>query len=103
MLIAAGRAETAPFAMTWNRTTTGQYTVLVLPLFVKEGIAEAQPVALMPGVVQHTRESVRKAAAEAVAAGVGGRILFGIPAGEDGWGSSGGDPGGILQLALRPQ
>ena len=74
---------------------------LVLPLFVKEGIAEAQPVASMPGVVQHTRESLRKAAAEAVAAGVGGLILFGIPAVKDGRGSSADDPGGIVQLALR--
>ncbi|HTW00827.1 MAG TPA: porphobilinogen synthase, partial [Streptosporangiaceae bacterium] len=51
---------------------------LVLPLFVKEGIDEPQPVASMPGVVQHTRDSLRKAAVEAVSAGVGGLILFGI-------------------------
>ena len=53
---------------------------LVLPLFVKEGISEPAPIASMPGVVQHTRDSLRKAAAEAVADGVGGLILFGIPA-----------------------
>jgi porphobilinogen synthase len=53
---------------------------LVLPLFVKEGIAEPQPVASMPGVVQHTRDSLRKAAVDAVQQGVGGLILFGIPA-----------------------
>ncbi|MDQ1710399.1 MAG: porphobilinogen synthase, partial [Frankiaceae bacterium] len=53
---------------------------LVLPMFVKEGIDGPAPIASMPGVVQHTRESLRKAAAEAVAAGVGGLILFGIPA-----------------------
>jgi len=74
---------------------------LVQPLFVKEGIAEPQPVPSMPGVVQHTRESLRKAAAEAVAAGVGGLILFGIPAVKDGRGSAADDPGGIVQLALR--
>ena len=73
---------------------------LVLPLFVKEGISEPQPVASMPGVVQHTRDSVRKAAAEAVDAGVGGLILFGIPAVKDGRGSSADDPEGIIQLAL---
>jgi porphobilinogen synthase len=73
---------------------------LVLPLFVKEGIAEPQPVASMPGVVQHTRDSLRKAAAEAVAAGVGGLILFGIPAAKDGRGSAADDPAGIVQLAL---
>jgi porphobilinogen synthase len=74
---------------------------LVQPLFVKEGIAEPQPVPSMPGVVQHTRDSLRKAAAEAVAAGVGGLILFGIPAAKDGRGSAADDPDGIVQLALR--
>jgi porphobilinogen synthase len=74
---------------------------LVQPLFVKEGIAEPQPVPSMPRVVQHTRDSLRKAAAEAVAAGVGGLILFGIPAAKDGRGSAADDPDGIVQLALR--
>ena len=73
---------------------------LVLPLFVKEGITEPQPVSSMPGVVQHTRDSVRKAAADAVHAGVGGLILFGIPAVKDGRGSAADDPDGIVQLAL---
>jgi len=73
---------------------------LVLPLFVKEGIAEPQPVGSMPGVVQHTRESLRKAAVDAVSAGVGGLILFGIPAAKDERGSAADDPGGIVQLAL---
>ncbi len=74
---------------------------LVLPLFVKEGIAEPQPVASMPGVLQHTRDSLRKAAAEAVQAGVGGLVLFGIPAVKDARGSAADDPAGIIQLALR--
>ncbi|MHB1874231.1 MAG: porphobilinogen synthase [Streptosporangiaceae bacterium] len=73
---------------------------LVQPLFVKEGISEPQPVGSMPGVVQHTRESLRKAAAEAVRAGVGGLILFGVPAGKDATGSGADDPDGIVQLAL---
>ena len=73
---------------------------LVLPLFVKEGIPEPQPVSSMPGVVQHTRDSVRKAAADAVHAGVGGLILFGIPAVKDGRGSAADDADGIVQLAL---
>ena len=77
-----------------------QPSSLVLPLFVKEGISEPQPVGSMPGVVQHTRESLRKAAAEAVSAGVGGLILFGIPAVKDERGSAADDPGGIVQLAL---
>ncbi|MBO2460458.1 porphobilinogen synthase [Actinomadura violacea] len=74
---------------------------LVLPMFVKEGISEPQPVASMPGVVQHTRDSLRKAAHEAAEAGVGGIILFGIPAVKDGTGSAADDPAGIVQLALR--
>jgi len=73
---------------------------LVLPMFVKEGIAQPQPVSSMPGVVQHTRESLRKAAADAVDAGVGGLILFGIPAVKDARGSAADDPAGIVQLAL---
>jgi porphobilinogen synthase len=74
---------------------------LVLPMFVKEGIAGPQPVASMPGVVQHTRDSLRKAAHDAVEAGVGGIILFGIPAVKDGRGSAADDPAGIVQKALR--
>ncbi len=74
---------------------------LVLPLFVREGITEPVPVASMPGVVQHTRDSLRKAATEAVAAGVGGLMLFGVPAERDAVGSAGVDPGGILNFSLR--
>ncbi|MGH3902777.1 MAG: porphobilinogen synthase [Pseudonocardiaceae bacterium] len=74
---------------------------LVLPVFVKEGAAEPIPIASMPGVVQHTPDSLRKAAAEAVAAGVGGIMLFGVPAGKDATGSAGIDPDGVLNAALR--
>jgi len=73
---------------------------LILPLFVKEGIAAPAPVASMPGVVQHTRDSLRKAAAEAVQAGVGGLLLFGVPAAKDARGSGADDPAGIVALAL---
>jgi len=73
---------------------------LVLPVFIKEGITEPAPVGSMPGVVQHTRDSLRKAAAEAAAAGVGGLIVFGVPAAKDGRGSAADDPAGISQLAL---
>jgi porphobilinogen synthase len=69
-------------------------------MFVKEGIDEPQPVASMPGVMQHTRDSLRKAAVEAVGAGVGGLILFGVPAAKDARGSAADDPAGIVQLAL---
>ena len=74
---------------------------LVLPMFVREGIDEPVPVTSMPGVVQHTRETLRKAATEAVAAGVGGLMLFGVPARRDATGSAGVDPDGILNAALR--
>jgi porphobilinogen synthase len=74
---------------------------LILPMFVKEGLTEPQPVGSMPGVVQHTRDSLRKAAHEAADAGVGGLMLFGIPALKDARGSAADDPDGILQVALR--
>src|SRR4051812_40633709 len=70
-------------------------------MFVKEGIDQPAPIASMPGVVQHTRESLRKAASDAVEAGVGGLILFGIPAVKDAHGSAADDPHGIAQEALR--
>jgi porphobilinogen synthase len=70
-------------------------------MFVKEGIPEPVPVPSMPGVVQHTRDSLRKAAAEAAEAGVAGLILFGIPAAKDGRGSAADDDDGIIQAALR--
>jgi porphobilinogen synthase len=73
---------------------------LVLPVFVKEGIDEPQPISSMPGVVQHTRDSVRKAASDAVEAGAGGIIVFGIPEDKDDRGSAADDPEGISQLAI---
>ncbi|RZU50406.1 porphobilinogen synthase [Krasilnikovia cinnamomea] len=76
---------------------------LVLPLFVKEGLTEPRPISSLPGVVQHSRESLRKAAHEAVGAGVGGLMLFGVPeqASKDETGSAGLDPDGILNVAIR--
>jgi porphobilinogen synthase len=73
---------------------------LVLPVFIKEGIADPQPISSMPGVLQHTRESLRKVAAEAPEAGVGGIIVFGVPADKDNLGSAADDPEGISQVAL---
>jgi porphobilinogen synthase len=81
--------------------TSVQPSDLLLPMFVKEGISEPQPVASMPGVVQHTRDSLRNAAVEATKAGVGGLVLFGVPAVKDGRGSAADDPDGILNPALR--
>jgi porphobilinogen synthase len=74
---------------------------LVLPMFVREGASEPVPITSMPGVVQHTRDSLKKAAAEAVGAGVGGLMLFGVPEEHDADGSGAVDPDGILNVALR--
>ncbi len=76
---------------------------LILPAFVREGVSEPVPIGSMPGVVQHTRDTLRRAAAEAVASGVSGIMLFGVPAEEkkDAEGTAGTDPDGILQQALR--
>jgi porphobilinogen synthase len=74
---------------------------LVAPLFVREGIDQPVPVGSLPGVVQHTRESLRKEVAELAALGVPGVILFGVPAHKDAEGSEAWNPDGIVQLALR--
>ncbi|MGB3482420.1 MAG: porphobilinogen synthase [Mycobacterium sp.] len=76
---------------------------LVLPMFVADGISEPRPISSMPGVVQHSRDSLRRAAADAVTAGVGGLMLFGVPrdGDKDAVGSAGIDPDGILNVALR--
>jgi len=75
---------------------------LVLPMFVADGLSEPRAISSMPGVVQHTRDSLRRAAADAVAAGVGGLMLFGVPRDEDkdAVGSAGLNPDGILNVAL---
>jgi porphobilinogen synthase len=74
---------------------------LVAPLFVKEGIDEPEPVLSMPGVVQHTQESLRKEVRALADLGIPGVILFGIPARKDGIGSGADDPDGVVQVALQ--
>ncbi|OWV03174.1 delta-aminolevulinic acid dehydratase [Micromonospora wenchangensis] len=74
---------------------------LVVPMFVKEGLTEPRAIASLPGVLQHSRDSLRKAAVEAVQAGVGGIMLFGVPERRDPTGSGGTDPAGILNVAIR--
>lgn len=74
---------------------------LTQPLFLREGLAEPREIASMPGVYQHTRDSLRKAAVEAVSAGVGALLLFGIPVDKDPIGLGATDPDGILQVAIR--
>src|SRR3954451_24026021 len=74
---------------------------LVAPLFVKEGISEPEPVASMPGVVQHTQESLRKEVRALADLGIPGIVLFGVPAIKDPTGSQAHAPGGVVQVALR--
>ncbi len=74
---------------------------LILPMFVREGIADSVPIGSMPGVAQHSHESLVKAAHEAVEAGVGGLMLFGVPSSKDARGSGADDPDGVLNVALR--
>jgi len=73
---------------------------LVLPLFVHEGLAAPAAISSLPGVVQHSRESLRAAVAEAAARGLGGVMLFGIPTTRDAVGSGATDADGILNVAV---
>jgi len=73
---------------------------LVLPVFVKEGLTAPVAIPSMPGVVQHSRDSVLRAASEAAAAGIGGLVVFGIPSVKDARGSVADDPEGVVQLAV---
>ncbi|MET1154298.1 porphobilinogen synthase [Arthrobacter sp.] len=73
---------------------------LILPAFIREGISEPVPLQSMPGVVQHTTDSLKRAAAEAVELGLGGIMLFGVPAVRDATGSAGVDPDGVLNRAI---
>lgn len=74
---------------------------LILPAFVREGLTEPRPIAAMPGVQQHSLDSLRRAAADAAAAGLGGIMLFGVPEVRDASGSAADDPEGILNVAMR--
>jgi porphobilinogen synthase len=74
---------------------------LVLPVFVREGATEAQPIGSMPGVVQHSLDSLVAVAKECVVAGLGGLMIFGVPISRDATGSGADDPEGILNVGLR--
>lgn len=74
---------------------------LIAPLFVREGVSAAHPIASLPGVMQHTVESLRKEVHELAEMGVPGVILFGVPAAKDEIGSGAFNPDGIVQVALR--
>ena len=73
---------------------------LILPTFIREDLTEPQPITSMPGVVQHTTDSLKRAAVEAVELGLGGFMMFGIPAHRDATGSAGIDPEGVLNRAI---
>ncbi|MDE8667290.1 porphobilinogen synthase [Pseudarthrobacter sp. H3Y2-7] len=74
---------------------------LILPAFIREGLSEPSPITSMPGVVQHTSESLKRAAAEAVELGIGGIMLFGVPAVRDARGTASLDPDGVLNKGIR--
>ena len=74
---------------------------LILPMFVREGIDEPREIGSMPGVFQHTEDSLRAAAEEAASLGVGGIMLFGVPETRDEYGSAATSPDGILNRATR--
>ena len=94
------RLRSSPAVRRLVAETTVEARQLVLPMFIAEGLSEPRPISSMPGVVQHTRESARKAYAEAAALGLGGVMLFGVPEHKDATGSGSLDPEGILNVAL---
>src|SRR5699024_7047353 len=95
------RLRTSPTMRAMVRETHLTPAQLVLPVFVAEGIAEPRPISSMPGVVQHTLDSVAEVAADAADVGLGGLMVFGVPQHKDAVGSGALDPDGILTTALR--
>ncbi|WP_066911526.1 porphobilinogen synthase [Millisia brevis] len=97
------RLRTTPAMRNLVAETSLEARALVLPMFVADGIEVPTPISSMPGVVQHTEQSLVVAAEEAISAGVGGLMLFGVPRPEDkdAIGSAGSDPNGVLNRALR--
>jgi porphobilinogen synthase len=99
-LVRPRRLRTTPALRRMVGETSLEARQLVLPLFVREGLDEPRPISSMPGVVQHTRDSLLEAVAEAADLGLGGVMLFGIPESKDATGSGAIDPGGVLNLAI---
>jgi len=95
------RLRTTPALRRLVSETALRPSDLVLPLFVREGISDPVPVSSMPGVVQHTQDTLRRAAEEAVRAGVGGLMLFGVPERRDPHGTGATHPRGVLNRALE--
>ena len=95
------RLRATPAMRRLVRDTRVHPAQLILPLFVREGAAQPTPIGSMPGVQQHSLDSLRRAVADAAAAGVGGVMLFGIPETKDAIGSGATDENGILNVATR--
>ncbi|GGM60479.1 porphobilinogen synthase [Microbacterium saperdae] len=95
------RLRQSPAVRDLVRETSLQPRQLVLPMFVREGLSEPVAIGSMPGVAQHSLDSLRAAAVEAAEAGVGGVMLFGVPAVRDARGSGADDPHGILNVATE--
>ncbi|WP_250446094.1 porphobilinogen synthase [Actinotalea sp. C106] len=94
------RLRTTPAMRRLTAETHVLPSQLVLPMFVREGATEPVAIASMPGQVQHSRDSLRAAVTQAAEAGVGGVMLFGVPAERDATGSAACDPDGVLNAAL---
>jgi porphobilinogen synthase len=99
-LVRPRRLRSTPALRRMVAETSVEARSLVLPVFVREGLAEPREISSMPGVVQHSRDSLRRAVAEAAELGLGGVMLFGIPETKDATGSGGIDPAGVLNLAI---
>ena len=95
------RLRATPALRRLARQTRVHPAQLILPLFVREGVTEPVPIASMPGVVQHSLDSLKVELQRAAAAGVGGIMLFGVPEHKDPIGSGATDPQGILNVATR--
>lgn len=95
------RLRQSPAVRRLVQETHLQPAQLVLPMFVREGLREPVPISSMPGVMQHSLDSLRRAAVDAAAAGIGGVMLFGVPAVRDAIGSGADDPTGILNVATE--
>lgn len=95
------RLRTTPAMRALTRETRLHPRELVLPVFVREGHGAPVPIGSMPGVVQHTLDSLPAAVEDSVAAGIGGIMLFGVPEQRDAEGTGATDPDGILNQAIR--
>jgi porphobilinogen synthase len=95
------RLRATPALRRLTAETSMQASQLILPAFIREGISEPVPLQSMPGVVQHSTDTLKRAAVEAARQGLGGIMLFGVPETRDATGSAGLDPDGVLNKAIR--